>query len=162
MYHGAALIQIAEHPKFTAINSFKYKKTVYKNAYTINNDSTLYLKYASKPKRPHNEYGFNFTNENLEELKKINKKAQKLYLGLVLVDDREICCLKYKELKRLIRSRKNILKKDEEQYTVLITAEAKKQLRAYINKPNVKNERTSVLLVIKRNDFPKALFDKNN
>jgi hypothetical protein len=42
MYHGAALIQIAEHPQFTAINSFEGKLAHYENTYRINGDVAVY------------------------------------------------------------------------------------------------------------------------
>ena len=36
LYHGSALIQIAEHPHFTAINSLKVKGKLVRAAYKIN------------------------------------------------------------------------------------------------------------------------------
>ena len=47
MYHGSALIQIAEHPEFTAINSLKVKGTVLHNSYKINDAIGVHFKYAS-------------------------------------------------------------------------------------------------------------------
>jgi hypothetical protein len=63
MYHGAALIQIAEHPQFTAINSMKVKAVKYENAYKINDDISVYLKYSTKPNKAFREYVFNFHKE---------------------------------------------------------------------------------------------------
>ena len=38
MYHGAALIQIAEHPQFTAINSFPHDGHASRSAFLVNLD----------------------------------------------------------------------------------------------------------------------------
>lgn len=158
MYHGAALIQVAEHRKFTAINSLKTKHVTYRNAYMINNDVGLYLKYASRPTEPHEEYIFTFNEEHLDELSKINKSVPKLYLGLVLVGDRQVCCLNYKDLIKLIKRRKRAFNSDEAQYTILVTAPARKNLRVYINKPGVKNLILGKSILVKRNAFPDIIF----
>ena len=50
MYHGAALIQIAEDPRFTAINVFQGGEGVSRSAFRINADIGVFLKYATKPK----------------------------------------------------------------------------------------------------------------
>src|ERR1700730_11063603 len=102
LYHGAALIQIAEHPQFTAINSFKGKLADYENAYRINSDIAVYLKYASKPTKSHQEYVFTFNKANLAELEALAKVNGKTFLALVCVDAREVCCLPYDQLLRLI------------------------------------------------------------
>ena len=44
MYHGAALIQVAEHKSFTAINALKTSSGLHRNAYKINDEIGLYLK----------------------------------------------------------------------------------------------------------------------
>lgn len=158
MYHGSALIQVAEHPEFTAINSLKTKRVTYRNAYKINNDAGLYLKYASQPTEPHEEYIFTFNQEHLDELMEINKATPKLFLGLILVDDREVCCLKYKDLMKLVRRRKRAFKGDEAQYTIMVTAPARKNLRVYLNKPGVKSTILGEPVLVKRNAFPDIIF----
>jgi len=35
-YHGAALTQIAEHPKFTVINGFRINKKLSRSAFKVN------------------------------------------------------------------------------------------------------------------------------
>ena len=52
MYFGAALAQVAEHLNFMAINLMNIKQKTYKNAYLINNNKGLYMKYNSKPTAP--------------------------------------------------------------------------------------------------------------
>src|ERR1700730_9717000 len=122
LYHGAALIQIAEHPQFTAINSFKGKLASYENAYRVNNDIAVYLKYASKPNKAHREYVFNFNKSNRDELDAISKAVPKTFLALVCVDAREVCCLPYRQLLLLIQRRLKAAGHAENQYTLLVTA----------------------------------------
>ena len=97
MFHGAALTQIAEHPEFTAINAFKMGKRVSRSAFRINDDIGVYVKYASKPKAPFDEYVFTFNSEHLEELDAIAKVVSDAYLALVCVEGRHIETLATKE-----------------------------------------------------------------
>ena len=47
---------------------------------------------------------------------------------------------------------------NEDQYTVLVTAEAGKSLRVYMNQPGVKNTILGKELVIPRKAFPDVIF----
>lgn len=89
MYHGAALIQIAEDPQFTAINSFKLAAGVSRSAYRINDDIGVYLKYASKPTPAYREYLFTFQKQHLAELAAIAKATEKVFAALVCVKARQ-------------------------------------------------------------------------
>jgi hypothetical protein len=71
MYHGASLIQIAENPQFTAINSLKINGVNYSNAYRINDDIAVYLKYGNTPNKSFREYQFTFSQAHLAELSAI-------------------------------------------------------------------------------------------
>ena len=51
MYHGAVLLQIAEHPRFTAINTIELSGQKSRSAYRINDRIGIFLKYASKPSK---------------------------------------------------------------------------------------------------------------
>lgn len=158
LYHGSALIQIAEHKLFTAINSLKAGSKVFHNAYKINNDIGVYLKYGSKPKNPYKEYNFTFSREHQRELRNISKRVQRVYLGLVCVQDREICCLSYDQLNRLITARRHAAGKAESQYTVLVTVPKGKSFRVYVNSPGVKNTILSTPLIVRRRDYPNRIF----
>lgn len=158
LYHGGALIQIAEHDKFTAINSLKVGNDRYTNAYRINDDVAVYFKYSSKPKKPHDEYVFTFKSEHLIDLKDISKHCRRAYIALVCVGDREICCLNSDELFEMIESRKKAKGGAEDQYTVLVTAPAGKSLRAYVNAPGAKGKILGDSLKIPRNLFPEVVF----
>ena len=106
MFHGAALIQIAEDPQFTAINSFKLAAGVSRSAYRINDDIGVYLKYASEPTPAFREYGFTFQKQHLAELEEISKAAVKVFVALVCVKARQVCCLPYQDLLTLVNTRR--------------------------------------------------------
>lgn len=139
MYHGAALTQIAEHPQFTAINAFTKASGISRSAFKVNADIGVFLKYASRPKPPHGEYIFTFTSAHLKELRSIDKKCSKTYLALVCVRGRQICCLPYDTLQTLLARRAKAKGSTEAQYSVLVTAEAGKSFRVYMNAPGKKN-----------------------
>ena len=48
LYHGAVLNQIAEHPRFTAINALKIVGEIFHNAVKVNDDIVVYLKYRTR------------------------------------------------------------------------------------------------------------------
>ena len=159
LYHGAALIQIAEHPQFTTINSFKLTTGVSRSAYKINDEIGVYLKYASKPTPAFKEYVFTFRREHLNELKEIALKVEKVFMALVCVAAREICCLPYKPLTDLVAKRRAAKGAAESQYNVLVTLPARKSFRVYINKPGAKKTMLGKPRIINRNDFPDKLFE---
>jgi hypothetical protein len=158
LYHGAALIQIAEDPQFTAINSLALPSGVSRSAYRINDSIAVYLKYASKPKGAVKEYQFTFTKEHLDELEAISEVAPDLFVALVCVQAREICCLTYAQLNQLIGYRRTDVGHDEDQYVVLVTMPKGKSFRAYVNAAGVRNRFTGKQLIIARNAFPGSIF----
>jgi hypothetical protein len=158
LYHGAALIQIAEHPQFTAINAMKLKKNIVHTAYKINDDIGIYLKYARRPTKAFKEYPFTFNKEHLNDLSAIATSTNKLYIILVCVKGQEICCISYRELSTLIERRKKAKKDDEDQYTILVTIPTGKSMRVYVNVPGEKKKILGRQLVVSRNAFPSKLF----
>ncbi|MBN8586093.1 MAG: hypothetical protein J0M37_13465 [Ignavibacteria bacterium] len=158
LYHGAALIQIAEDKHFTAINSMTYKNIIYRSAYRVNTKIGVYFKYASKPHYKHKEYLFTFMSNNLRELEKIRKVTPKLFIALICVKGKQICLISYKELQEMIKIRENTLGKSENQYTVLVNLPKGSSFRAYINYPGQKNTYLGKQLIVSRNDFPKKIF----
>ena len=159
MYHGAALIQIAEDPQFTAINSFKLAAGVSRSGYRINDDIGVYLKYASKYTPAYREYGFTFRKQHLAELAEIAKVSTKVFAALVCVKARQICCLGYSDLVRMVDARKAKKGSAEDQYVVLVTLPAGKSFRVYVNAPGVRKTMLGHPLIVNRNDFPSVIFD---
>lgn len=159
LYHGAALIQIAEHPRFTAINSLELPTGVTRSAYRVNDSVGVYLKYASKPQGGVKEYRFTFMTEHLDELQAIHRVTPNLFVSLVCVQGRQICCLSYAELQQLIQYRRADAGHDEAQYTVLVTMPENKGFRAYVNAAKARNTITGKPLIVARKAFPARIFD---
>ena len=101
LYHGAALNQIAEDPHFTAINVLPSGSAL-SNVYRINDDIGVHLKYATSPVGNAREYKFTFSAAHLEELSKLTGKVSRLFLVLVCVKAKHICCLTYEQLRALV------------------------------------------------------------
>ena len=158
MFHGAALTQIAEHPQFTAINAFKRAGAVSRSAFRVNDDIGVYLKYASKPKAPYGEYVFTFGEEHRHELEALHDTCTRVFLALVCVHERQICCLPYSKFLELLTVRQKAKGSSEAQYTVLVTAPAGKSFRVYMNAPGRRNTKLGDPLIISRRDFPKIVF----
>ena len=158
LYHGAAIAQIAEHKLFTAINAFKDADDVSRSAFRVNDDIAVYFKYATKPKRPFDEFVFTFTSENLDELSRIADIVPKTYLALVCVEARHICCLPYEKLTMLLKRREADIGYEEDQYTVLVTMEEGKSFRVYMNKSGRRKVVLGKPVVVSRNKFPAEIF----
>ena len=158
LYHGAALLQIAEDPRFTAINSIEVSGKKSRSAYRINDSTGIFLKYASKPSKNLGEYPFTFARSHLRELKGIDGQVAKLFVALVCVKDREIACLAFSQLEELVERRRESKGAREQQYIVLVTCHKGRALRAYVNMPNRRKLILGKSLVIKRKLFPEALF----
>jgi hypothetical protein len=162
LYHGAALIQIAEHEQFTSINSLTIKSKVVHNAFRINDGIGVYLKYASKPKGKYKEYVFTFTKDHLDQFARIDEVTDTFFLGLVCVGGKEICALPYSSLLELIkRRRKDNHDEEEEQYTLLLTLPKDSAFRVYISPVGTKGKMLGKEIKVARNRFPNAMFDGN-
>ncbi len=138
LYHGAALIQIAEHPQFTAINSLKVKGEVVRAAYKINDHIAVYLKYAGKTHGRFQEYVFTFHTDHLETIEALADANPQTLIVLVCVKGRHICCIKASELSELIESRKEAAETEEDNYAVLGTMPSGRSMRVYMNQPGKK------------------------
>lgn len=157
-YHGAALDQIAEHDLFTAINVLKVKGKVSRSAYRVNDSIAVYLKYATRPQGRFKEYVFTFTQDHLAELEEIASTGDRLFLALVCVKDREICCVPYKVLRALVRERKAAAGLAEDQYTLLVTLKPREAFRVCMNQPGERGVYLSRRRKVPRNRFPNQLF----
>lgn len=158
MYHGAALTQIAEHPRFTAINAFKLNGSPSRSGLRVNDDIGVYLKYATKPKGSYQEYPFTFTREHLDELATMARGISRVYLALVCVRARQVCCLSLDQLNELIARRRTAKGGDEEQYVLLVTVQEGKSFRAYISPPGARKQILGEPLIIPRTGFPGRIF----
>jgi hypothetical protein len=156
LYHGAALIQIAEHPQFTAINALKLKNRVLRSGFKINDDIAVYLKYATEPVRQ--EYVFTFNRDHLQEIHQVSNANPRTLIALVCVKDREICSLAYYQLKELLDVREKALGVAEQNLTVLVALPKGKSMRVYVNAPGKKGKFLGKQLIISRTSFPRDIF----
>jgi hypothetical protein len=157
-HYGSAIIQVAEHPHFTAINACQLNGHASRCGFRVNKSTGLYLRYSSKPKgKSAPVYKFTLSRENLDELSDMRKRFPSLYLALICVKARQICCLPYSELLRLIEDRKQCKGEVESQYVVEVMVRPAQQFRVGISCPNEKGKWFGPL-VIPRNDFPGRLF----
>lgn len=158
LYHGSALIQIAEDRHFTAINSMNLDGRTCRSTYRINDGIGVYLKYAGRPTFAHSEYVFTFHRQHLDELRRVATATTVIFLALVCVKVREICCLPYLDLLRLIEARRKAKRCEESQYAILVSVRRRQKFRVYINSPGRKNAMLGDPFLITRSDFPKRIF----
>lgn len=160
MYHGAALIQIAEHPQFTAINSLRMQGVRARSSYKINDNIGIHLKYAFRPSNGQMEFPFTFSTDERRELGEIARVVSRLFVALVCVQAEEICCLRYDELCELVERRKAAKGGVEEsQYVVLVKAPEMRSLRAYVKEPGKRRTLIGEPMIVERNEFPRRLFE---
>jgi hypothetical protein len=160
LYHGAALIQIAEHPEFTAINPFLIDGENSHNAYRINDNTGIYAKYASNPNASTSDYLFTFNQENLDELANVDELCGKLFVALICISSSSICCLGYDQLMTLIQMRSLAIGHPEGTYSVLVRAPAGRSFRVNVNRPGRRGQYLPrAEIVVARNKFPRDLFE---
>jgi len=158
MYHGAALIQIAEDENFTAINSIRVGGQIVRAAYKVNDRIAVYLKHATKPVGRFKEFIFTFTSDHIRTIRALAASNDKTFIALVCVSAREVCLITADQLNVLITERQKAFGGREDQYTILVTAPANKGLRVYVNAPGRKKVMLGKELIISRSAFPAELF----
>ncbi|MEI6258390.1 MAG: hypothetical protein WCR46_00585 [Deltaproteobacteria bacterium] len=154
---GAAVMQIAEHPNFTAINTLKIEGNRVNNGFLINGDIAVLCKYASEP-NDSGEYVFTFNEEHIKNISKIQKGKHNIFFALVCVEDGEICCLTENDFSTLVRRRKKSAKVDEDQYYFLVTLKKGTSFRVYVNAAGKKGIIAGKMLTIARSAFPNLIF----
>lgn len=152
-------MQVAEHDSFTAINPLKIGSNKINNAFLINTDTCLFLKYGQKPKQATEEYQFTFTADHLAAIRHAAEVKPKIFIGLVCVEDQEICCLDYDQFSSVLAARFGTHGSIEDNYQVLVTAPAGKGLRAYTNASGKRGVIAGDEIIISRNRFPGCLFE---
>lgn len=154
---GAAVMQIAEHDQFTAINSLKANGVAVSNSFLINSHVAVLCKYASEP-NGNGEYSFTFTEDQIKILSLLLLKHDSFFFGLVCVEGTEICCLSKTQFLELLGYRKESAGKDEAQYVILVSMKAGASFRVYVNAAGKKGKYAGKQLTIPRNAFPNAIF----
>ena len=158
LYHGAALLQIAEHPEFTAINPLELGERNLRVAYKVNDNIAIYLKYATRPTGRYKEYVFTFSAAQLADIYNVRMLLSSIFIALVCVADREVCCLSEAELRSMVMARESEIGDEEDSVTVLVSIQQGKSLRAYVNVPGQRKGEALEVHVVPRGAFPAKLF----
>ncbi len=158
MYHGAALIQIAEDGNFTAINSQRVRGQIVRAAYKVNDHISVYFKHAVKPTPKFKEFVFTFTSENIKTIRALAGANDRAFIAMVCVTAREVCLISTDQLNNLLIARQKAYGGVENQYTVLVTAPANKGMRVYMNEPGRRKMILGKELIARRSSFPSDLF----
>ena len=161
LYHGAALTQIAEDPHFTAINALGADGTGLRNAFRVNANIGIHLKYSSSPKGQVKEYQFTFTREQLAALDRVGQTMTDVFAALVCVKARHICCLSLAQLNALVARRKKATGQDDDQYVILVTLPEGKGFRVYVKIPGRRGRILGKPLIVARKCFPGNVFERN-
>jgi hypothetical protein len=161
-HYGSALIQIAEDPHFTAINALQFKGRNSRCGFRVNKDIGVYIRYRGGPQGVRIPiYSFNFSQDNLAELRRMRKRLEKVFLALVCVEDREICCLPCGYFEELVSARKAQQGWEEAEYVIEVRIPQGKRCRVGISPPGTKGTWLRSF-IIPRNSFPCTLFDRSN
>ncbi|MOA06270.1 hypothetical protein D3C78_1259010 [compost metagenome] len=155
---GSALIQIAADDSFTAINPLRLQGKKINNAFLINTDTCVFLKYGQEPKQT-GEYQFTFTTDHLQSMYGAEQHYRKIFIGLVCVEDQEICCLDIGQLKSMIEARIATAGNEEDSYQILVKVPEGKSLRAYANAAGRRGMIAGQETIISRSRFPGCLFE---
>lgn len=154
---GAAVMQIAEHEKFTAINALRLDDKAVPNAFVVNHDTAVFCKYASEP-NGNGEYVFTFNADHLDIISTSESRYEKIFFSLVCVEGGEICCLTNEQFQELLNNRRQSAQANETQYVILVTIKSGSSLRAYVNAAGKRGRIAGKRITIPRKEFPNGVF----
>jgi len=103
---------------------------------------------------------FTFARSHLYELELMNETNLNIFIALVCVKDKEICCLTHSQLRRLVKLRRAKKGSAEDQTQVLVNLPKGRSFRVYVNVPDRKGLILGESLLIKRKDFPRKIFEQ--
>lgn len=95
LYHGPALMQIAEHPSFTGLNKADAKY----GHYIVNADRRLFVKYSSADASP---WPFTFQPNEMKAIQGDIAAGARTFVCLICGES-TICCLNQSELVEVIK-----------------------------------------------------------
>ncbi len=148
---GAALMQISEDDRFSSINPLIVGGKKIANGFLINDNTALFLRYRRKGEE--RNYRFKFTAEHLDDIVQAPiKKLERVVLGLVCVEDREICCVDLAQLTGMMHFRDGPVIDEDAAYTITVIADENCSFRVAGKEPGGKFTHAEV--VIARNRFP--------
>ena len=136
-WHGAALQQIVEYARFTAINKSEGDR---RSTYLINHNRGLFVKHSSAP-----PYQFVFGDADQKEIEKLAGRCPGgVWIALVCCMEAEVCLISYDQFRHLAQGRDGCFS---------ITASARPGRSFRVSSGGRRLEGT-----IPRSAFPKRLF----
>ena len=114
-HHGAALVQMIEHPSFTSLN----KACSEYGHYLVNEDRRVFMHYASNPRSP---WKFQFTPTAIRAIEADEGVEGQTYIALICGDS-GVCLLDTSELWELLSS----IPEDDEPQSVAVISPPRKQ-----------------------------------
>ena len=167
MYQGAALWQIANDERFTAINRItlispdgveSHKGLVVKTE--DDEEVGVYFKYATEPTSPPDDYVFTFNRDAKQHLEELDRECDRTFILLVCVKDNQVCCLPYSAFRDMLRRRIEARGKDEEVTTLLADLGKGRGFHVNMNQPGRRGEYLDSPTEIPRVDFPRKIFER--
>lgn len=150
LFHGAVLTRLMRKDRPVALKMFEFNADEYRSAYILTDDDgdkPLYIKHSKgtkPPKRYKKAWQFTFSNEHLQEIKKLAGDFGKVYIVLVCgaktigANDTYTALLTYDELKQYI----DVTGNDGQQRVNIGDKGGKNYLRVWGSKIHVKNSNT--------------------
>ena len=153
-YLGAALMQIAENDRFSSINPLVMNGQKLKNAFLINETAFLFLKYRHKGEAK--SYRFHFSADHLTSIEMIGgKDTSRVFVGLVCLEDRQVCCLDLEQLTAMMHTRNGPGINQDADYTVSVMAEDNRMFRVFGRETGGNYQHDEVKIA--RNRFPECI-----
>jgi hypothetical protein len=138
LFHGAALTQIVEDPRFTALNKADEKY----GHYQINHNKRLLVKYTANNRSP---WSFTLQSDDIDTIMNDIYSEQESFLCLVC-GKKTICILTAEEFENLVDAN------SENAQWIKVESPPNSGMR-------VSGSEGNILSVIAHNTFPKKLFE---
>jgi hypothetical protein len=111
-----------------------------RSSFIVNNDTGVYLKYATSPTKAFKECVFTFTESHLAELARLKAHHPRVLIVLVWHMAKEICAITFEESEEHRARRKKAKGEAELRYQLLVTVPQGKSFRVYMSAPRAKED----------------------
>lgn len=138
IYHGAALMQIVEHPSFKALNKGSNRY----GHYLVNANCHLFIRYSTSDAE---SWVFTYSPEQLEPIRNILESTATVFLCLVC-GNQSICLINEEQIQEIIDI------ESEESQWIKVTAPPRKSFRVSGSFGKIKG-------TIAHSSFPNVIFD---
>lgn len=165
-HHGAALRQLAEHPRFDSLQRYRENGEAVPGAYVANRRIGIYVRSRAAPDREYEEegrhvieYRFQFDSDERGALARLEPRVSKLYLILVCAASGQVCCIRYSEFLSLLARRAEAAG-PEDQVAIFVALHGKSKFRVFVIPPRSRNKRLGVPFETSQTIFPDRVFSE--